>query len=96
MHPEVREGNADRIRAKMLPDVAQILMPAADRAVAALESIHEGFFIREQCGDDELILRMPDGQIQSRSPERATALLLKILRNASHGYGHRKGAKAPS
>lgn len=56
--------------------------------------MQKGFFIQQQRDDDEVVLRLPDGRIESRSLERATALLLKIYRNATHGFGHRKGAKA--
>jgi len=87
---------ADRARQLMPADVAAILMPAADRAVDALARIQEGFFIRRQRGDENVAIRMPGGTIESRSPERATAMLLKVFRNSTHGFGHRRGAKAKS
>lgn len=87
-------GAANRVREAMPPSVAEVLMPNALRAIDALERMQIGFFIQQQRDDDEVVLRLPDGRIESRSPERATALLLKIYRNATHGFGHRKGAKA--
>lgn len=85
---------ANRVRAAMPPSVAEVLMPNAQRAIDALERMQAGFFIQRQRNDDEVVLRLRDGRVESRSPERATALLLKIFRNATHGFGHRKGAKA--
>jgi hypothetical protein len=84
---------ADQVRQKMPKDVASILMPAADRAVAALAQAQDGFFIQKQRGDEEVSFRLTDGSWQRRSPERATAMLLKVFRNATHGFGHRKGAR---
>jgi hypothetical protein len=84
---------ADQVRQKMPPDAAAILMPAADRAVEALERAQDGFFIQRQRGDDDVSFRLPDGTWQHRSPERAVAMLLKVYRNSTHGFGHRKGAR---
>jgi hypothetical protein len=85
---------ADEVRSKMPAKVAALLMPAADRAVAALEHVQDGFFIQRQRGDAEVRLRMPDGSWESRSPSKAAALLLKLHRNATHGFGQRKGKGA--
>ncbi|WP_141213959.1 hypothetical protein [Mycobacterium marinum] len=84
---------ADEVRGKMPPQAAALLMPAADRAVAALEDAQDGFFIQRQRGDAEVRLRMPDGRWESRNPAKAVALLLKLHRNATHGFGQRKGKR---
>lgn len=90
--PFARE-KADEVRNKMPPQAAALLMPAADRAVAALEDAQAGFFIQRQRGDAEVRLRMPDGRWESRNPAKAVSLLLKLHRNATHGFGGRKGKR---
>lgn len=45
----------------------------------------------EQRGDTEVVLRMPNGVTEQRSPERAAAMLMKLYRNAIHGFGGRGG-----
>lgn len=87
------QATADQVRQKMPPGAAAILMPAADRAVNALERAQAGFFIQQQRGDADVSFRLPDGSWQTRSPERAIAMLLKVYRNSTHGFGHRKGAR---
>jgi hypothetical protein len=84
---------ADEVREKMPKSVAKLLMPVADRAVAALAELQSGFFIREQRGDENLRIRMADGSWIDRPPSRAAAMFLGVLRNATHGFGHRKGSK---
>lgn len=84
---------AERVRTRMPPDVAQILMPLADRAVESLGGVQERFFFRKQRGDRNVIVRIPGSDRgHHRQPQRAAALLLKIYRNATHGFG---GDRAP-
>jgi len=85
---------ADDVRRGMLDAEAALLMPAVDRALDALARIQDGFFIRHQRGDEAVHLYTASGKLEERTPERASALLLKVYRNATHGFGHRKGAKA--
>jgi len=63
---------------------AAILMPAADRAVNALEraqrASHPTAARRRRCQ-----VSVPDGNWEQRSAERATAMLLKVYRNSTHG-----------
>lgn len=66
----------------MYPAVAEILMPAADRAIAALAEMQQGFFINRQRGEDEVVFHLPNGQTESRSPENAVAL-------AAEGFSQR-------
>ncbi|OMC28877.1 hypothetical protein A5738_22550 [Mycobacterium colombiense] len=87
------QKTANQVRQKMDPGAAAILMPAADRAVDALKRAQQGFFIQQQRSEDKVRLRLPDGTWETKSPERATAMLLKVYRNATHGFGHRRGAR---
>jgi hypothetical protein len=82
------KATADRVRAKMPDDVAAILMPLADRAVESLLRVQEGFFFREQRGDRNVVVRIPGSERgHHREPQRAAAMLLKLYRNATHGFG---------
>jgi hypothetical protein len=79
---------ADRVRMLMPDDVAQVLMPAADQAVQSLKRVDDGFFIRKQRGDANVVVNIPeDERPHHRQPQRATAVLLKVFRNATHGFG---------
>lgn len=79
----------------MRPDVAAVLIPAADRAVDSLKRAQDGFFIQRQRGDANVVIRLPDRALEDLSPERATALLLKVFRNSIHGFGG-KSSRASS
>ncbi len=82
------KDTADRVRTRMPEDVASVLMPVADRAVESLQRVQDGFFIRKQRGDANVIVRIPtDPRPQQRQPQRAVAVLLKVFRNATHGFG---------
>lgn len=86
-YTEAKE-TADWVRAKMPDIVASLLMPLADRAVEALRRVQDGFFFREQRGDNNVIVTIPGtDQGQHREPEHAAAILLKVYRNATHGFG---------
>ena len=87
------KATADRVRQLMPPDAAAILMPATDRAVEALQRVQVGFFIQKQRGDDEVRFRLPDGSWEGRSAERASAMLLKMHRNSTHGFGPKAGER---
>ncbi len=78
---------ADRVRTLMPEDVATVLMPVADRAVDSLRRVQEGFFIQKQRGDANVIVRIPGQKPHHRQPQRAAALLMKVYRNATHGFG---------
>lgn len=82
------KDTADRVRTRMPEDVASVLMPVADRAVESLERVQYGFFIRKQRGDANVVVRIPTNpRPQHRQPQRAVAVLLKVFRNATHGFG---------
>jgi hypothetical protein len=79
---------ADKVRSTMTEEVAGVLMPVADRAVESLRRVEDGFFIRRQRGDANVIVRIPgDSPPRHLERRRATAVLLKVFRNATHGFG---------
>jgi hypothetical protein len=77
----------DDIRARLPDSVAALLMPAAERAVEALSEAQQSFFIMRQTQDTVVRLRLPDGTTRQMQPADAVARLLKIYRNATHGFG---------
>lgn len=82
------KATADRVRTKMPKSVAQLLMPLADRAVEGLRGLQDGFFFREQRGDNNVIVRLPGStQGHHRELSRAAAMLMRLYRNATHGFG---------
>lgn len=86
------EKRAAHIREKMPKSAAAVLMPAADRAIAALAQIQQGFFVRRLRGEANVVLHLPDGSVEEKSPERSVAMLLKLFRNATHGFGGKSEA----
>lgn len=79
----------DRIRGT-IPNAAQgILLPACERAVVALHEVGRGFFLTDEEG------LIPRGTGNTAYPiDDATAEFLRVLRNATHGFGPRKGNAA--
>lgn len=71
-----------------IPDNAgDILLPMARRAVDSLRRMQEGFFIRRHLRTMAVELHLADGSTSVRTTEEATALYLKVLRDATHGHG---------
>jgi hypothetical protein len=78
------------LEAALPPEAAEILLPAARRAVSALREMQDGFFIRRQLSTPRVELQLGGGATRSLSTEEATALYLKVLRDATHGHGSNK------
>lgn len=85
----------EQLEASIPPPAQEMLLPAARRAVSALEGMQDGFFIRSQLGTEDIILHLGGRTTESLSPEKAVAHYLKVLRDATHGHGtNRANAKA--
>ena len=85
----------EQLETSIPPSAQEVLLPAARRAVSALEKMQGGFFIRSQLGAEDIILHRGDGTAESMTPEKAVAHYLKVLRDATHGHGTNKAnAKA--
>jgi hypothetical protein len=69
---------------------AEVLLPAAVRAVDALEAVQDGFFMQRQLGLAEIDIPLDHGQMRSLGPEAAAAEYIKVLRDATHGHGTNK------
>ena len=88
------EKRASDVRSEMPESVATLLMPAVDRAVNALAELQKHFFIQHQRGDEEVRLYLSDGAGRTSHDSLAIAKLLKLFRDATHGYGGKGGEAA--
>ncbi|MBF4563121.1 hypothetical protein ITJ43_13360 [Microbacterium sp. VKM Ac-2870] len=77
----------DNLKATMPEGVQTVLLPRAERAVAALRVVGNGFFIadrRDQSG--HILLRGDDGNLRPVEMNVAIRLWLRVLRNSQHGF----------
>jgi plasmid stability protein len=84
----------DRVSRQLPQGAAEVLLPAAKRAVNALEDMQDGFFIRRQLGTVELEFHLGPAGLKVMSLEEGVARYLKVLRDATHGHGSNKAATA--
>lgn len=78
--------------AGIMPEAAaRLLLPRAQRAVDALAKLQEGFFLQSRLVTHGI--RLPDKRQGERvvTLESATAMWLRVLRNAGHSFGGRTG-----
>lgn len=87
------QATLDRLSHRLPRGAAEVLLPAAQRAVSALEKMQDGFFIRRQLGNTDLQLRLAAAEVKHMSLEEGVARYLKVLRDATHGHGSNKGSK---
>ena len=85
----------DRLEGQIPTAAIPILLPAARRAVAALEALPAGFGSRGPDGSTIVIPRA-DGANDTLDPERAAARYVVLLRNATHGHGAKSSGDAPA
>lgn len=76
----------DRARTSLPEDSGKVLLPSAERAVAALKGVQKGFFI------DPLRAANEAGE-PIQDLDLAAALYIKALRNATHGHGSNRERK---
>ena len=72
-----------------------VLMPAARRAVAALQHVQDGFFLQKQLGTDYVTFVESDGTVAQLPPDEAAAEYIRVLRNATHGHGANREENKP-
>lgn len=81
----------ERVRGTMNRDAAKLLLPNAERGVAALDDVASGFYVRRRTGTPEVELSSP-GYRESISPGTAAAHYVKAIRNSTmHGHLGRSG-----
>lgn len=81
------EKARERVARAMPAAAASILLPAADRAVAALKDRQAGFYLPRQLGTDRVEHTDSDGNRVSLPLALAAAEYMRLLRNATHGHG---------
>ena len=88
------QGVLDDLEATLPSDVASALLPRAERAVAGLRNLQDGFFLPSRVSGGDIQLPDRNGRDRAVSLESAAALWLRVLRNAGHGFGSRPAVKA--
>lgn len=76
----------DRLREAIPAEAATLLLPSAEKAIAALRDVQDGFFLRGTA-TGAVEIRHPDGEVELLTPEQAAAIYVKMVRNATHGFG---------
>jgi hypothetical protein len=66
---------------------AEVLLPAAQRAVMALERLQDGFFIMRHTGKSHVEWTDPRSGLNRLTPAEAAAQYIKVLRDSTHGHG---------
>lgn len=84
-----------RLRAAIPRAAAGLMLPGAERAVRALRQVQDGFYLLRQSGTSEIEI-LDTGAIVARlSPEKGAAEYVKMMRNATHGFGSNKSGRIP-
>ena len=83
----IARARLEGISASMSSTAAAILLPAAERAVTALEDLQDGFYLQRQLGVETIEATGRKGKLRSFNREDAAAEYVKVLRNATHGHG---------
>jgi hypothetical protein len=79
------------VETEMDTATAEVLLPRARSAIAALEEVQKGFFLPSRVSGSGV--RLPDRNGDRTVPYAAAAsLYLRVLRNSVHGFGGRDGA----
>ncbi len=84
----------DEVKLAMPAEAAEILLPAAQRALDSLEALQKGFFIANQRNGGGVEIQMPNGPRRTYNFDDAVAKLMVVHRHATHGYG--RGARPKS
>src|ERR1019366_1069238 len=80
--------------AEQIPrDAAEILLPGAQRAIVALESLQDGFFIRRHAGTANVEWTDPLLGPCAITPAVAAAQYIKVLRDSTHGHGSNRSSR---
>lgn len=88
LSPDHARETLRRVESAIPQPAGEVLLPAARRAVAGLESVEAGFYLRNPDG------RIPTGPDQQPlEPEAAAAKYMYLLRNATHGFSGKQALK---
>lgn len=81
------EKALETLRSSVPRPAAKLLLPLAERAVAALRGVRDGFFITKRLGTSHIKITTNKGTRESWRLDVATKKLLRARRNATHGFG---------
>ena len=79
------------VKEAMPTSVAGVLLPNVEAAVSSLSNVADGFFIKEHRNAETVDFVKSDGQVESLTPDKAIAAVLRARRNATHGFGGKSG-----
>ena len=89
----IAEATLQRLRDDIPASAAQVLLPPAERAVVALRELQDGFYLARQLGRAEIDVVDNGAVVDHMTLEKAAADYVKVLRNATHGFGTRKASR---
>ncbi|GLY71587.1 hypothetical protein [Amycolatopsis taiwanensis] len=89
----VAEATLQHLRTEIPSAAAQLLLPPAERAVTALRELQDGFYLARQLGKSEIEVLDHGTVVAQMSLDKAAAAYVKMLRNATHGFGTRKAGQ---
>lgn len=84
--PKIAHSTLDNLRRVIPEDAQPVLLPAAERAVEAVERLKDGFFLRQGEGAGLQINNIV-GSTTHKTLDEAVSMYVKLLRNATHGFG---------
>lgn len=83
----------ERLRAVIPSAAAELLLPSAERAVDALRGVQDGFYLMRQSGASHIDVYSAGTIVNSLTPEKAAVEYIKMLRNATHGFGSNRSGQ---
>jgi len=86
------EDTLKALRAAIPPAAAEILLPAAERAVDALREVQRGFYLLGN-GSGTITVETAKGP-RSMNPDEAAAQYIQVIRDANHGHGSNSPKRA--
>lgn len=86
----IAEATLERLRNEIPSAAARLLLPPAERAVSALRELQDGFYFARQLDLPEIDVLNNGTVVDRMTLENAAAMYVKVLRNATHGFGTKK------
>jgi hypothetical protein len=88
------QATLDRLDAELSGNpAAEILLPAARRAIEALHGVQAGFYLARQLGSATISVPDENGSTRELDFDDATAEYIKVLRDATHGHGSNRAKR---
>lgn len=88
------QATLDRLDAELSGNpAAEVLLPAARRAVEALHDVRNGFYLARQLGSTTISVPDENGITREFDFDGATANYIRVLRDATHGHGSNRSKR---